>query len=270
LGMVYYRHESGVMMCRAIVRFDRKEAGEFIRIYPLAEDPTYPSITIENFKQALLAYGMTESRDGLDGIRISKYSYSRGDAAYVMPYLDSPSQMVDERGDEFVIREDGDFECSSTSGYIETHTGTECSDCGDRYDSENEGAYVDNVGDVCQHCLDDHYVNARTGRYGTEYVHQGDVVYCESNGDYYTQYYAERTLRLTESGDWYLPEYVCVTPDGQTHPISDCTPLDHPYNDCTYALDEDVVVRDGETWYDQDPDLPAEVEETESELALAA
>ena len=265
LGLAYYTHSSGSLMCRAIVRFDRNPEGEFTRCYPMTGDDGWPAVSEEEFAQALIASGMTKSPDGLEGIKIIKEEESSYDSTYVMPYIDRPAQYVNDRGTYFLITRCGDIEAASTSGSVRLEPENPCYDCGCHI-GEDDGTYIEYHGTICQRCLDRNYTYAHIGRRTQEYVPSDSVVYCESDNEYYHEDYASEVLRQTEDGDWYDAEDVAETPTGMYH-VDDCTSLDHEFNDCSYARDGDAVQINGEMWYKHDPDLPSEDEDDAADAA---
>lgn len=87
------------------------------------------------------------------GARLCKIEARNGE--YVMPYVDRIGR-VDDDGDYFALRVDGDFDAQNTSGLMEVTPRCTCALCGDRVD-EDDSYYIEGEGDVCSHCLHSHF-----------------------------------------------------------------------------------------------------------------
>jgi hypothetical protein len=57
----------------------------------------------------------------------------------------------------------------------------------------------------------------------------------------------------TEDDDWYDMDDVCRTPEGD-YPSDDCQRLDHEYEGCDYAHENNAIEVNGEWYHKDDPD----------------
>jgi hypothetical protein len=102
------------------------------------------------------------------------------DGRFVLPYVDGLRTLSDN-GDSLVFDRHGYFEADQTSGLVEAIEKTTCDCCGDSYDADYEGSYVDDYGSVCQSCLDHQFTY-----YGGEYYNNDDCVEVYSYNRYGT------------------------------------------------------------------------------------
>lgn len=207
------------------------------------------------------------------------------DGCFVLPYVDGLRTLSDS-GDSLVFDRHGDLEADQTSGLVEATEKTTCDCCGDRFDSDDEGAYVDNYGSVCQSCLDhqftyyecEYYNNDDCAevysynRYGTnsetipqqvvnnsceyvltadsEYWRIDDCVHSESLNDWYP----------SQSNDIFQSEidseYYCITErvtyDGQVMTKEQAQALE---DEKQGELDLDFPVKDSDELLDLTPEL---------------
>jgi hypothetical protein len=128
------------------------------------------------------------------------------------PYIDTMTYMNDDctlcnsSSRKFYIS------CESTDGTCSESGGDICADCGDRFNSENEGIYVENVGVICDHCRDHYYYCEDCDSYVFEdyIVNIGDMYYCESC--------AERNFNKCEDcGDWIKPDDALTSDNGDIY-----------------------------------------------------
>lgn len=132
----------------------------------------------------------------------------------VCPYIDGEN-CVDVEKNYIKIVYNGEFQPDHSTGSLDNGNST-CDCCGDRFDSENEGAYIDDRL-VCGQCLDNEYTFITYDDL-YEYVHNDDVVYCEILGEHIREcdsilclsddnYYPvdhEDIYICDHSGDYYL------------------------------------------------------------------
>jgi hypothetical protein len=126
-----------------------------------------------------------DGETGFCGAQLLKISH-RG--CYVMPWLDHVGRVTDN-GKFFVIDEDGEYNAQDTSGLVNIRDNlSTCDSCGDRYDSENEGAYVDDR-DLCESCFETETYYCE----GCSERHIGDAHYsADLERDYCRDCYRER------------------------------------------------------------------------------
>lgn len=205
--------------------------------------------------QAGPCYGVCEQsldklEQYLDSINAVKYDDGSSWKGAKVLYLDYHGSIVGPYSDmECDLRQDGEYlvydnygdvSFSSTSGYAEGHAHC-CDCCGETYNPEYEGAYVDDYGDVCDSCLDCSFVFTDSG-----WIHQ----------DYAVQVYY-RSGNATNS-EWRHEE-------GGSHVYCECVDQYWDENDTTYseAMDEFVPCHK----VDDFPEYFPQEEEEEGEAA---
>jgi hypothetical protein len=163
----------------------------------------------------------------------------------VAPYMDGNWTSVDWDGhsDTCTIARHGDYECQRTDGYAEGCARSDCEECGDSYNSEEEGAYSEHHGiSICDHCAQTVFVRAYVGRRDTDLVREDECV--TLNGEWYLDdcevLSAHSIVRthdneLADADDciylYYLGEFA----------LSDeCVSLDITHDDDEYALKSDT------------------------------
>lgn len=105
---------------------------------------------------ALEAHGFRKGEESeFEGARLQRIWCDDNDL-YVMPYLDAIGAASDA-GDYLVIDSDGEVNGRMTNGLSDEEDRTCCDDCGDRYDPDYGGAYVEGHGYVCDSCLNSDY-----------------------------------------------------------------------------------------------------------------
>lgn len=108
----------------------------------------YGDEKIETFLDGL---GYSQHDDFASGARMLKILE---DGCYVVPYVDA-LYGADDCGKFLRIRHRGEVDCETTTG-LSGYRGT-CENCGDHYDDENEGGYIDSLDQRwCQHCYENH------------------------------------------------------------------------------------------------------------------
>jgi hypothetical protein len=170
---------------------------------------------------------------------------------YFLPYLDwGAYEWYDEVRSLVVVTDNG---CDGEScGIVRMKERERCADCGDTVDTDND-SYVESAnGYVCEHCLDRHYVYARTSRYDHDHIPTSDAVENLSTGEWVSEGYADNNLQQTEDGDWYHEGDVVQTPEGW-YPANDCVSLARDYDGFGYAHTDNAKEVDGD-WYHEDDD----------------
>ena len=163
--------------------------------------------------------GCTPNADWI-GSRMVKIEHDLG---VVLPYVDGHRDLTDQ-GDFLIFERRGNITANQTSGYVKT-AGETCCECGDSYDPENEGYYVDGFGCVCDSCLNSEFTFCgeeseyiRTSECETVYnytsrgrINQETVSrhYAETSGNYVAtasgDFWAMDDVVYIESWDAYFP-----------------------------------------------------------------
>lgn len=191
---------TGEIVARAIVREDdgRKE---YVRVYPNPDNSELTRMH-NNFKQLLVEQGYKHGN--LDGIKLRRIMRGHD---YVMPYLDygnGGAQSANDEGDCIIVDDDGHLDCTNTSGYADDRGARVCDECGERF-SDDELTYVESEENhVCECCLSENFTYAYGHRYQT-WFRSDEVVYCESDGNYYVEQYADNhdVYRCAVTDKWY-------------------------------------------------------------------
>lgn len=189
LGLAYWEDHEGNLMSRSIVN---TETMTFSRVYPSASE-TVGGLAISEGERLLEAAGFAKDPDiTMEGVCLNYQETD--DDIIVCPYIDgNDAPSVSKSGRYLVVDMSGggDYKAQNTSTYgiVEGMDGnrTQCEDCGDRFDAEYEGAYIDSHGSVCDSCLSENWVYAYTSsrgpNRGEEYIRTREAV--EYDGEYY-------------------------------------------------------------------------------------
>lgn len=145
----------------------------------------------------------------LHGVKLQRVETDHeGNDWVVCPYIDMGSdgtQMVTIYDDHLKIERNGEIRATNTCGSIPLNDGVSCDDCGD-FEREEDIHYIEPCErHVCHHCLENNYTYAYGRRDWMDYYPNDDVIYCESDGEYYATQYAENhdVYECQESGNWY-------------------------------------------------------------------
>lgn len=163
----------------------------------------------ERLEAWLQAQGYSKQGYWEEDAKLAYYETGGGDI--LAPYIDGGHQCVDVCGNRLEIRSDGEYECTSTSGYAQETNGDSCNDCGDRI-REGDGYWVGRHEDchVCQSCCDSDYYYAY-GRGGNQYyVHDSDMV--RVGDEYYDDnYLSDNEIVRLEDGDYaHMDNCICI------------------------------------------------------------
>jgi hypothetical protein len=197
-------NEEIVARCIVVDGTNDAEVNGWIRIY--AREQRWET----SMRQMLNAAGYTE-RTNLDGVRLQLIE---GRDGYVCPYID-----YGEGGDQTVSADHqnnclviggGDFDATSTDGYV--NQGEYCPCCDEHGFREDDMTYIEcEDQNVCSSCRDYHYTYAYGRRY-EDWFPNNDVIYCETDGNYYHQdYYGNHDIVYVESREEYyhIDDTVC-------------------------------------------------------------
>lgn len=188
LQLAYLTHDNqplelgGKLIARTIIN---QRLRTFVRLYGTHEN-------MRALQHLLTQEGYTEDRYSLQGeplIRIEQ------DGRFVCPYIDGIGNISD-MGDRLQVG--GDIDADNTcglSGYAQH--GTQCQRCGDFYNDEDEGGYVEDEGSTCDYCLSRYYTYSELS---DRYIENSEVVeYINRRG--YTCNYAGES-ELEDDGDF--------------------------------------------------------------------
>lgn len=173
-----FENEDTPVYGRAIVRFD--EIG-FNRVFPFAN---HDAEMHESALQTWLKSAGFPHTGTLEDIYID---YQESDSSVVCPYIDGDAQYVEVDyafGQDVLRIGHSGHEACNTSGKISL--GTTCAECGGRFD-DDDLYYIDSEDiHICSSCFGEEFVEANNGR-GVRTIRRGDAIYCESDGEYYTE-----------------------------------------------------------------------------------
>jgi hypothetical protein len=218
----------GETVARAIVNDARKT---YVRVYGDSR-----------LKIALHAAGYSQCDKTLDR---QKMTARVSNGRLIAPYIDGDvfNATWDGHSDFFVLCRNGDFECRETDGYASGGNQSECEECGDNYDSEQEGAYSDfhNVS-VCQHCAETVFVNAYVGRRSTDLVREDHCV--EHNGEWYlddSDVLSAHNIVRTDDGELAdMDDCIFIHALGEYVLADDCVQLSIPHDEDEWARECDT------------------------------
>ena len=210
---------------RALCNKDGDDQPYWVRSYK--KDPNGGYSYADEFLEAwLTGQGYIKRGEWEEGTRLAYYPTSD---EFLVPYIDGDERRVDVRGDCLVIDSDGEYECDNTDGSPSGGSRECCEDCDEHYhedDMNTVGAYEDRR--VCDNCLEN-YRYAYTRRGYQCYIHEDDVVWIDSQDEYYdTEYLSDNHIVELHNGD-YEHEDNAVYIDSE---------------DAWYASDDDAVVYD--------------------------
>ena len=149
--------KDGKVISRALVNSSNMT---FVRSYGFADSTDYVQ-RHEPLEAWLEQIGYEHNHGWEDGLKMS-YIRGQGYAPY-MPYLDGENQTVSIYGEYVIIDCSGNYTANNTNGTVdEEEPDPECDMCSDTQECLN---YVEATEqNVCDSCLENHFVEARTGR----------------------------------------------------------------------------------------------------------
>ena len=254
-----YLTSGDTIKARCIVREDTKQ---YIRPYPnttCAENTRWHMAMRERLESQGYTHG------GMEDVLLAAERVGRWDNSYVCPYIDSgndrhmSASLVLRDGKEYLLlSRDGDWDAQQTDGVVNGRQCT-CPECGDNYDDDDDFIYLDDRGEsICQDCIDRYYTLAYVSRRIQYFVHNDDVIHCESDGeDYHVDYANQANIYCCEvTSDWYHIDDLCMTSRGLVHNGS-CTELAVPDSDGNdYAFFRDTTItHDGRVIHEVDAEV---------------
>lgn len=266
--IVWAQDSSGLIAGRALVSIAQKGVTR-------GKGLAGPIYTTSDKASALIANYLTAQdclpESNWKGSRLKKIECNGG---YVLPYIDGQRSLSESNcGDYLIFDSCGAIEADQTSGLVEAIELTICDCCGERYDSEDEGSFVDSHGYLCDSCLNrnftyyeyDYYHNDNCvevysySRYGTK-SETIPLSYVESSGQY---------VLTNESEYWNLDDCVFVESLQEFYPSQSddifCSEIDNEY----YCITEKVKCDNKDMTKKQRDELVAQ-ELLDTELTLEA
>jgi hypothetical protein len=220
------RIEGDVTMGRALCMTSPMDGVKyFVRSYLRPSNESSYSQTDDGMDTWLKEQGYTKEGYWRDG---EKLAYHPARDAFLAPYLDGGERHVDVNEHErwLVIDSDGSWICENTGGYPtndeEDENSFDCEDCGDRT-SDDDGYWIGRGEDtrVCESCLNNDYTYAYGRRGSQYYVHNDNIVYVDSQSEYYDQdYLDDNEIVELENGE-YAPMDEAVEINGDWYHIED-------------------------------------------------
>lgn len=211
----------------------------YVRTYLRPSNDSSYSQADAGMENWLQDQGYAKESSWQDGERLSLYE-TRDD--FLAPYLDGGDKRVsiDSGNNCVVVDSDGEYACDQTGGApTELNDDTfECADCGDDTD-EDDGYWVGRYegSRVCCSCQENNYRYAYSRNGDQYYIHEDDVVYVESQSDYYdverlsdnniveleNGEYEHIDNAIEVDGDWYHidDERICRTEDTDEYMMQD-------------------------------------------------
>lgn len=201
------RMEGAVYRARALIYTDAnatEDASYFVRSYNKADDPNSYSQRDDLLEAWLKGQGIAK-RDGWEGAVMRYIPY---DGKFLAPYLDGTDKQVTvhEQLRMMTVGNEGDYTFENTDGTPTSNDGgCECANCGDNF-NEGDGYWAGSNGDdlICEYCANEHYVYAYTRHGNQHYIYNSDVVYVESQQEYYhDRYLSENSIVRCVDTDEY-------------------------------------------------------------------
>jgi len=156
----------------------------------------------------LLDAGYSYNSTALVGQKIERIPIDDDEDVFVCPYIDCGGLPVIDTGDYLQIchEDEGDMTADYQTGVCQVNNRKCCSHCEESHDGDEQ--YVEDVGDVCEGCIENSFRYARCGRSGEAYIHFDDVIYIDSMDEWYLNNHD--TLE-------YYNIYICSVTDEYYH-----------------------------------------------------
>lgn len=154
-----------------------------------------------------------EKSPSWEGCKLKFIPIPGNTCGFLAPYIDGGAQHVDVSGLDpnrtLTIVGDGEYICNNTDGDADEAEYETCEDCNDRIDGDEHwaGRYEDRR--VCSCCIDNYrHAISRHGYH--RYIYEDDVVWVESQGEYYDIYCLEANSIVEMAGGDYEHRDNCV------------------------------------------------------------
>lgn len=224
------------------------ESPYWVRSYK--KDPNGGYSYADEFLEAWLkSQGYEKRGEWLNGTKLALYPTSD---EFLAPYIDGDQRRVSVRNDCLVIDEDGDFECDETGGAPSGCSGECCEDCNSNYDEDEMntvGAYEDRR--VCNGCLDSYrYAISRRGYQC--YIHEDEVVWIESQDEYYdTNYLSDNNIVELHDGEYeHMDDAVYIDSEDAWYSSDDDRIVYDDFNE-RYELSENCELTEDNGWVNE-------------------
>lgn len=200
------RMEGTTYRARALIYTDNNSTtgspSYFVRSYLKSDDPQAYSQR-DDLLEAWLKDRGIEHRDGWDGAVMRYIPY---DGKFLAPYLDGTDKQVTVDEGLLTICYEGEYTLDNTDGTPTDNEGDcECANCGANF-NEGDGHWAGSHGEdhICESCRDEYFTYAYTRHGNQYYIHDDDVVYVESQGEYYHDNYlaTNNIVRLADTDEW--------------------------------------------------------------------
>lgn len=136
---------------------DTDDASGRVVVWP--EKKRYSTIYGDGARLRMLLKDAGYEPGPMTGARIRRIPDSNGNG-FVMPYIDGHYSVGESDCRQFFIIGDHGYDCSNTGGTTWNANAATCERCGDRYDPESEGYYLESIEENwCDSCGMDHTVH---------------------------------------------------------------------------------------------------------------
>jgi hypothetical protein len=187
------RMDGTTYRARALVYTDPEsetDTAYFVRSYNKPDNPSSYSQPDDLLEAWLKGQGIAK-RDSWEGAVLRYIPY--GDF-FLAPFLDGHDKQVEITSSVrrlMTVTSGGEYTFDNTDGTPTNSAGDcECANCGDMF-HEDDGHWAGVHGDdhICDYCARDNYTYAYTRHGNQHYIHSDDVVYVESQREYYHDRY---------------------------------------------------------------------------------
>ena len=248
---------------RALLQVSNEEEPYFVRSFKRADDGGY-SHSDEQLEAWLKGQGFKH----FSGWHGAYLAYIPTSESFLAPYIDGEDQYVDidrYNGEQVLaISDSGEYECDNTDGSPSGGERFTCECCGDSFD-EDDMTWVGRGDDihVCESCMMNEYTYAYTRRGYQAHIHNDNVVFVESQDEYYDVDYLgdnniveldsgeyehmDNAVYVSSRGTWFASDdtEVVYTHEGEHEMMEDCVQLANGES----ALEEQTFCCDGDGKY---------------------
>jgi len=248
------RMDGTTYRARALIYTDPEtDTAYFVRSYRKMDDPRAHSQPDTLLEAWLKGQGIAH-RDSWDGA-VLRY-IPHGDS-FLAPYLDGSDKNVEILGRCLMtVTSGGEYEFDRQDG-TPTHSAgdCECSNCGDSF-NEDDGHWAGSNGDlhICEYCVREHYTYAYTRHGNQHYICSDDVVYVESQREYYhDRYLGENNIvRCVDTNEYeHTDDAVYLERESEWYSRGSDAIVYCEHNDEYEHIDKCVELHDGE-WAHRD------------------